>query len=64
MGQPKGLSWKLQFTLGGGQGWVGPPSPSTQLKWKRLCFIYDPDLAELRPGGWEKLAGEREKQKI
>lgn len=34
VGRPKGHSWKLQFTLGGGQGWVGPHPPSTQLRGK------------------------------
>lgn len=41
-----------------------PCPQSTQLRGEVIVFIYDSDLAELRPGGWEKLEGEREEQNL
>lgn len=38
VGQPLGLSWKEQFTLGGGQGWAGTPKRSPQEE--VIVFVY------------------------
>lgn len=42
----------------------GTPAPKYSAQGEVIVFIYDSDLAELRPGGWEKLEGEREEQNL